>query len=71
MYIQNIAKAINKVTVNELRDFINYYKRIAFIKGGNYYSMKCWNREGLLLFPSKLRKNILVMLKNATSNSNS
>ena len=32
MYTQNIARAIKKVTANEIRDFIleSYYKRIGF-----------------------------------------
>ena len=38
----NVASAINKMTVNEVRDFIyeNYYKRIGFAKESSYYSMK-------------------------------
>ena len=42
IHILNIASAIRKVTVNELRDFIfeNYYKRIGFLKESCYYSMK-------------------------------
>ena len=34
MYILNISRAINKMTVNEHRDFIfkNYYKLIGFVK---------------------------------------
>ena len=40
MYTLNIARAIKKKTVNQLRDFIfeNYYKRI--VKESSYYSMK-------------------------------
>ena len=47
MYTQNIASAINKARVNELRDFIseNYYKRIGFVKERNYYSLKFWKRK--------------------------
>ena len=42
MYILNIAKAIKKMSVNEIRDFIfeNYYKLIAFSIENSYYSMK-------------------------------
>ena len=42
MYILNIASAIKKMTVNELRDFIfeNYYRRIGFSKENSYYLMK-------------------------------
>ena len=34
MYILNIAKAVKKMSVNEIRDFTfkNYYKRIRFSK---------------------------------------
>ena len=50
MYILNIAKAIKKMSVNEIREFIfenyykrifeNHYKRIGFSKESGYYSMK-------------------------------
>ena len=42
MYILNIASAMKKMTVNELRDYIleNYYKWIGFVKERNDYSMK-------------------------------
>ena len=42
MYILNIASAIKKMSVNEIRDFIfeNHYKRIGFYKENSYYSMK-------------------------------
>ena len=42
MYILNIAGAITKMSVNEIRDFIfeNYYKQIGFSKENSYYSMK-------------------------------
>ena len=41
MYILNIAKAMRKMSVNEIRDFIfkNYYKRIGFSKENSCYSM--------------------------------
>ena len=34
MYILNIPKAINKMSINEIKDFLfeNYYKRIRFLK---------------------------------------
>ena len=34
MYILNIARAIKKMSVNEIRDFIfeNYYKRIELLR---------------------------------------
>ena len=42
MYILNIARAIKKMFVNEIRDFIfeNYHKIIGFFKENSYYSMK-------------------------------
>ena len=41
----NITKAIKKMSVNEIRDFIfeNYYKRIGFSKRNSHYSMKRFN----------------------------
>ena len=47
MYTPNIASVIKKMIVDELRDFIfeNYYKRIGFVKGSTYYSMKCLKRK--------------------------
>ena len=42
MYILNISRAIKKMSVNKVRDFIfeNYYERIGFSKVNSYYSMK-------------------------------
>ena len=42
MCILNIARAIKKMSVNEIRDFIfeNYNKRIEFSKEKSYCSMK-------------------------------
>ena len=42
MYTSNIARAIKKMTVNKIRDFIfgNYYKRIGFSKEKSFYSLK-------------------------------
>ena len=39
MYILKIARAIKRMPVKEMRDFIfeNYYKRIGFSKGNSYY----------------------------------
>ena len=38
----NIAIAIKKMTLNEIRDFVckSYYERIGLPKENNYYSMK-------------------------------
>ena len=44
MYILNIAKAIKKMSINEIKKhviFENYYERIEFAKESCYYSMKC------------------------------
>ena len=42
IYILNIARAIKKISGNEIRDFIfeNYYKQIGFSKENSYYSMQ-------------------------------
>ena len=39
MYILNIARAIKRMLVKEIRDFTfeNYYKLIGFSKGNSYY----------------------------------
>ena len=46
----NIAKAIKKMSINDIRDFENYYKRIGFSKENSQYSMKRLKRKDLLLF---------------------
>ena len=42
MYILNIANAIKKMTIKELKDLIfeNYYRQIGFTKENSYYSIK-------------------------------
>ena len=47
MSIINIARAITKISVNEIRDFIfeNYFKRMAFSKKHDYHSMKCLEKK--------------------------
>ena len=56
MYILNIVRAINKMPINEVRDFIfeNYYKRTEFSKENSYYSMKPFKKKDLLLLANKL-----------------
>ena len=56
MYTLNIIKAIKKMSVNDIRDFIfeNYYKRIGLSKEDSYYSIKCLKRKDLLLLANKL-----------------
>ena len=42
MYIQYFARAIKRMSVSEIRDFIfeNYYKRFGNSKENSYYSIK-------------------------------
>ena len=56
MYVLNIARAIKRMSVNKIRNFIfkDYYKRIGFSKEYSYYSMKCLKKKDLLLFANKL-----------------
>ena len=56
MYTLNIARAIKKINVNEMRKFIFeiYYKRIRFSRENSYYSMKLLKRKDLLLLAKKL-----------------
>ena len=51
VYILNIAKAIKKISVNEIKDFIfeNYYKKIVFSKENSSYSMEYLKKKVLLL----------------------
>ena len=39
MYVLNSARAIKKMSVNEIKDFIfeNYYKRIGLSKQNSFY----------------------------------
>ena len=57
MYILNIAKAIQKMSVNEIKYFIfeNYYKRIGFSKENSYYSMRLLKKKDVLLLANKLK----------------
>ena len=60
IYILNITKAIKKISVNEIKDFIfqNYYKGIGFSKENNYYLMKHFKTIDILLFANKLIEKI-------------
>ena len=51
MYILSIASPIKKMSFHKIRDFIfkSYYKRIAFSKQNNYYSMKHYKNDLQLL----------------------
>ena len=61
MYTLNIARALKKMSVNEIRDFTfeNYYKWVGFSKENSYYSMKHLKKKYLLLLPNKLIKKRL------------
>ena len=60
MYNLNTARAIKKMSVNGIRDFIfeNYYKQNGFSKKDSYYSMKRLKRKDLLLPLNKLIEKI-------------
>ena len=47
MYIQSIAKALKKMSINEIKEstFENYYKRIGFSKEGSYHSIKRFKKR--------------------------
>ena len=66
MYILNIVKATEKMSINEIEDFIlkNYYKRIGFSKENTCYSVKRLKRKDLLLLVNKLIEKVL-NLRNA------
>ena len=51
MYTLNITKAVKKMSVNEIRDFIfeNYYKQIVFFKESSYYSMKRFKKKRFIV----------------------
>ena len=50
-YVLNIASAMKKVAVDELRYFIfeNCYKGTEFAKGRSYYSMKHLKNKGFVV----------------------
>ena len=58
-YILNIARAIKKISVNKIRDFIfeNYHKRIGFSKENSYYSMKRFKKRFIVACKQIIRKN--------------
>ena len=68
MCILNIARAVKKISANEIMDFAfeNYYKRIGFSKENSFYSMKRLKKKYLLLLANNLIEKylILAMLKN-------
>ena len=58
MYILNIARAIKKISANEIRDFIfeNYHKNIGFPKEKSYLFNETFEKKYLLLLKNKLIK---------------
>ena len=60
MYTINIARAIKKMSVNEIRDLIfeNHYKRIGFTKESSYYPIKRLKNKDLLLLSNKILEKI-------------
>ena len=56
MYTLNIGRAIKKISIKEIRDFIfeNYYKQFGLYKKNSYYSMNHLKRKDLLLLANKL-----------------
>ena len=54
IYTLNIASAMKKMIVNELRDLDNYCKRIGFVKESSYYFDETFEKKDLLLLATKL-----------------
>ena len=69
MYTLNIVRAIKKMSVNEIRDFIfeNYYKQNGFSKENSYYTLKRLKKKRFTVACKKINRKkylILIMLKN-------
>ena len=60
MYILDITKATQNMSINEMKDIIfeNYYKRIRFFKESSYYSLKRLKKIDLLSLANKLIENV-------------
>ena len=60
MHVLDIAKAIKKMTVRELKDLIfeNYHQTMRFSKEDSYYSMKHQKKKDLQFFVTKLTEKI-------------
>ena len=73
MYMINIVKAIKKLSINEIINFIfeNYYKRIAFFMENSYCSVKHLKKKIIVARKQINRKKylILAMLKNTINYS--
>ena len=71
MYTLNIARAIKKMTVNKIRDFIfgNYYERIGFSKEKGFYSLKHLKKRVIVACKQINRKKKILMLENIINHS--
>ena len=60
MYIPNIAKAIKKMSNNEIKEFLfeSNYKRIGFSKESSYYSVQRLKKKDSLFLKNKLIEKI-------------
>ena len=56
MYVLNTASALQKISVNEIIDFIfkNYYKRVDFSKENSYYSIKHQEKRSTTALTQKI-----------------
>ena len=56
MYTLNVIKAIKKMSVKKIQDFIfeNVYNRIGFSRENSYYSIKRLKRKKLLFLANRL-----------------
>ena len=71
MYTLNIARAIKKMTVNKIRDFLfgTYYKRIGFSKEKSFYSLKHLKKRVIVACKQINRKKKILMLENIINHS--
>ena len=72
MYILNIAKAIKKMSINEIKDFIfeNVYKRIGFFKESSYYAMNHLGKKRIIVACKLIngKNNLIPVILNSTIN---
>ena len=61
MYTLNIVRAMKKMSVNEIREFVfeDYHKRIGFSKESSYYSVKRLKKKSFIVACKQInRKSI-------------
>ena len=60
MYTLNIAKAIKKMSVNEITDFIfeNYYKRIRFFKENKFFFNETLEKKRFIVTCEQINRKI-------------